>query len=174
MAVGRAAGQRPLIVVGTGRCGSTFLHRLLAFHEELGWLSTFNETFPRQPWLSVFSRLYAALPRDLKERRDLRDPFERIGFWESYLPGFSRREAHGPGGDRRGDDRSGPWATDGSCASTGVSAFSSRSPAGRGWRRFDRIYPTPASCSCSATRARSSLLDQGRLARRDDAPAFIR
>ena len=64
MAAGRATGQRPLIVVGTGRCGSTFLHRLLAFHDELGWLSTFNETFPRQHWLSVFSRLYAApLPR---------------------------------------------------------------------------------------------------------------
>ena len=60
MAVGHTSAQRPLIVVGTGRCGSTFLHRVLAFHDELGWLSTFNETLPRQQWLSVFSRLYAA------------------------------------------------------------------------------------------------------------------
>ena len=94
MAAGRATGQRPLIVVGTGRCGSTFLHRLLAFHGELGWLSTFNETFPRQHWLSAFSRLYSApLPRGLKEWKAFPKPFEAYRFWETYLPGFSRRES---------------------------------------------------------------------------------
>lgn len=93
MAVVRATGQRPLIVVGTGRCGSTFLHRVLARHEDLAWLSTFNETFPRQPWLSVFSRLYSApLPTGLKHRRAFPKPFEAYRFWESYLPGFSRRD----------------------------------------------------------------------------------
>jgi hypothetical protein len=87
-------GQRPVIVAGTGRCGSTFLHRLLAFHEQLGWLSTFNETFPRRHWLSVFSRLYAApLPAGLKEAKAFPKPFEAYRFWESYLPGFSRRES---------------------------------------------------------------------------------
>jgi hypothetical protein len=87
-------GQRPLIVVGTGRCGSTFLHRLLAFHDELGWLSTFNETFPRRQWLSAFSRLYAApLPTGLKEMKAFPKPFEAYRFWEHYLPGFSRRES---------------------------------------------------------------------------------
>ncbi|HEX2388308.1 MAG TPA: sulfotransferase [Solirubrobacterales bacterium] len=94
MARSYAPGQRPLIVVGTGRCGSTFLHRLLAFHDELGWLSTFNETVPRQQWLSVFSRLYAApLPGRLKEMRAFPKPFEAYRFWESYLPGFSRRQS---------------------------------------------------------------------------------
>lgn len=94
MAIDRETGQAPLIVVGTGRCGSTFLHRVLAFHEDLGWLSTFNETLPRQQWLSVFSRLYAApLPRSLKERKAFPKPFEAYRFWEAYLPGFSRRES---------------------------------------------------------------------------------
>jgi len=94
MASGLATGQRPLIVVGTGRCGSTFLHRVLAFHDELGWLSTFNETFPRRHWLSAFSRLYAApLPHRLKEMKAFPKPFEAYRFWESYLPGFSRRES---------------------------------------------------------------------------------
>ena len=50
--------DRPIIIVGTGRCGSTMLHRVLALHEELGWLPTFNEVFPTQPWLSRFSNLY--------------------------------------------------------------------------------------------------------------------
>lgn len=87
-------GQRPVIVVGTGRCGSTFLHRLLAFHEQLGWLSTFNETFPHRHRLSAFSRLYAApLPQRVKEMKAFPKPFEAYRFWETYLPGFSRRES---------------------------------------------------------------------------------
>ena len=86
-------GQRPLIIVGTGRCGSTFLHRVMALHDELGWLSTFNETFPRQHWLSVFSRLYRTpLPDRIKLQKAFPKPFEAYRFWESYLPGFSRRE----------------------------------------------------------------------------------
>jgi len=87
-------GQRPVIIVGTGRCGSTLLHRLLALHDELGWLSTFNETLPRMTWLSAFSRLYRTpLPDRLKTMRAFPKPFEAYRFWEDYLPGFSRRDA---------------------------------------------------------------------------------
>lgn len=69
------------------------LHRLLAFHDELGWLSTFNDVFPRAPWLSVFSRLYRApLPERLKLAKAFPKPYETFRFWESYLPGFSRRD----------------------------------------------------------------------------------
>jgi len=46
--------RRPIIIVGTGRCGSTLLFRLLAMHPNVGWLSTFNEVFPTQLWLSRF------------------------------------------------------------------------------------------------------------------------
>jgi omega-hydroxy-beta-dihydromenaquinone-9 sulfotransferase len=87
------AGQDPLVLVGTGRCGSTLLHRLLARHEDLGWLSTFNEVFPGQPWLGAFSRLYHwPLPDRLKEAKAFPKPFECYRFWEHYLPGFSRRD----------------------------------------------------------------------------------
>jgi Sulfotransferase family len=94
MRASRTEGQRPLIIVGTGRCGSTLLHRLLAEHDQLGWLSTFNETLPGQTWLSAFSRLYRApLPSRLKTMRAFPKPFEAYRFWETYLPGFSRRDA---------------------------------------------------------------------------------
>ena len=87
MAVSQAEGQRPVIIVGTGRCGSTFLHRVMALHDELGWLSTFNETFPRQHWLSAFSRLYRTpLPDRIKLMKAFPKPFEAYRFWESYLP----------------------------------------------------------------------------------------
>jgi Sulfotransferase family len=93
-------GQQPVIIVGTGRCGSTLLHRLLARHEELGWLSTFNEVFPAWTSLSVFSRLYRApLPARLKDAKAFPKPFEAYRFWEHYMPGFSRRDRPQAAGD---------------------------------------------------------------------------
>jgi hypothetical protein len=84
----------PIILVGTGRCGSTFLHRLLARHDELGWLSTWNEVFPTQAWLARFSNLYRndRLSTGIRHRRWFPKPFEAYKFWEHYLPGFSRRD----------------------------------------------------------------------------------
>jgi hypothetical protein len=84
----------PIIIVGTGRCGSTMLHRLLAQHESIGWTSTFNEVLPGQPWLSLFSNLYCArrLSENVRHLRYFPKPFEAYKFWEHYLPGFSRRD----------------------------------------------------------------------------------
>jgi hypothetical protein len=95
-----SASTKPIVVVGTGRCGSTFLHRVLARHEELGWLSTFNEVVPGQPALSAFSRLYEwPLPMRVKHAKAFPKPFEAYRFWEHYLPGFSRRDQPLTAGD---------------------------------------------------------------------------
>jgi omega-hydroxy-beta-dihydromenaquinone-9 sulfotransferase len=85
--------EAPIFIVGTGRCGSTLLHRILARHPETGWLSTFNEVLPGQTWLSAFSNLYRTpLPERLRHARAFPKPFECYRFWEHYLPGFSRRD----------------------------------------------------------------------------------
>ncbi|MEX2137769.1 MAG: sulfotransferase [Pirellulales bacterium] len=86
--------QKPIIIVGTGRCGSTLLHRLLALHRDVAWTSTFNEVFPTQTWLSVFSRLYRVkwLGHRIRHLPCFPKPFEAYRFWERFLPGFSRRD----------------------------------------------------------------------------------
>jgi omega-hydroxy-beta-dihydromenaquinone-9 sulfotransferase len=90
---GRRPGSGTITIVGTGRCGSTLLHRLLARHEDVAWLSTFNEVFPSQPWLSIFSRLYTwPLPARIRHAKAFPKPFEAYRFWDHYLPGFSRRD----------------------------------------------------------------------------------
>lgn len=89
-----ATVDRPIVVVGTGRCGSTMMHRIVALHEDVGWLSTFNEVFPMQAWLSSFSNLYRSevLGTKVKHLPFFPKPFEAYKFWEHYLPGFGRRE----------------------------------------------------------------------------------
>lgn len=86
--------ETPIVIVGTGRCGSTMLHRLLALHDDVGWLSTFNDVFPTQTWLSGFSNLYRSprLGDQAKHLPFFPKPFETYRFWEHYLPGFSRRD----------------------------------------------------------------------------------
>ena len=91
---------KPIIIVGTGRCGSTMLYKILARHHELGWLSTFNEVFPRQTWLSKFSNLYRAKAFSrVNEAFFFPKPFEAYKFWDRYAPGFSRRERPPDDGD---------------------------------------------------------------------------
>lgn len=69
------------------------LHRLLARHDDLGWLSTFNEVLPAQTWLSAFCALYRTpLPHRIRHLKGFPKPFEAYRFWEHYLPGFSRRD----------------------------------------------------------------------------------
>lgn len=40
---------KPIVIVGTGRCGSTVFHRLLALHSQVMWLSPLSELYPDKP-----------------------------------------------------------------------------------------------------------------------------
>jgi hypothetical protein len=85
--------KAPIFIAGTGRCGSTLLHRILARHPELGWLSPYNEVLPSQTWMSAFSNLYRTpLPDGIRHAKAFPKPFESYRFWEQHLPGFSRRD----------------------------------------------------------------------------------
>jgi hypothetical protein len=136
--------EKPVVIVGTGRCGSTMLHRLLAHHEALGWLSTFNEVFPSQPWLGHFSDLYRQpiFSRRVKHLPFFPKPFEAYRFWEHYLPGFSRREEPLTAEDVA-ESRIGPvrHAVSGILRAQGKERFLVKVT---GWSRiayFDRIFP---------------------------------
>ena len=80
---------KPIIIVGTGRCGSTVFHRLLATHPQLMWLSGFSLRYPTRPtwnkW-AVEAMGNPLLRRLLGER--IR-PGECYRFWDTYAYGFS-------------------------------------------------------------------------------------
>ena len=81
---------KPVIIVGTGRCGSTLFHSLLASHEQVMWLSGFALVFPSQPSLNrwVVSALDNRLVRRLFGERVR--PLECYEFWDKYSYGFSQ------------------------------------------------------------------------------------
>lgn len=81
--------SRPIIIVGTGRCGSTVFHRLLARHPRVMWLSGFCDRFPARPaWnRRAVTALDNPLVRSLLGGRI--QPGECYEFWDKQAYGFS-------------------------------------------------------------------------------------
>lgn len=80
---------KPIIIVGTGRCGSTVFHRLLATHPQLMWLSGFCYLYPNSP---VWNRWAVTAMGNPLLRRLLGGkirPGEHYRFWDTHAYGFS-------------------------------------------------------------------------------------
>ena len=80
---------KPIIIVGTGRCGSTLFHRLLATHPQMMWLSPICYKYPDKPhWnrIAVTAMDNPLLRRLFSEK--IR-PGENYRFWDKYAYGFS-------------------------------------------------------------------------------------
>lgn len=79
---------KPIIIVGTGRCGSTMLHRLLAKHPGVMWLSGFSDRFPTRP---AWNRLAVSAMGNPLLRQLLGgkiQPSECYRFWGKHAYGF--------------------------------------------------------------------------------------
>jgi hypothetical protein len=81
--------SKPIIIVGTGRCGSTVFHRLLARHPRTMWLSGLSDRFPARPaWnRAAVSAMHRPLLRRVLGRRV--QPSEAYFFWDHHAYGFS-------------------------------------------------------------------------------------
>jgi omega-hydroxy-beta-dihydromenaquinone-9 sulfotransferase len=80
---------KPIILIGTGRCGSTLFHRLLAKHPQMMWLSPICYKYPERPeWnrMAVTAMDYSLLRRLFGGK--IR-PGENYRFWDKYAYGFS-------------------------------------------------------------------------------------
>lgn len=50
--------ERPIFLLGTGRCGSSLIFDLLASHPDVGWFSNYTNRFPNHPQLALLSRVH--------------------------------------------------------------------------------------------------------------------
>ena len=96
--------RRPIMIVCAGRSGSTVYYRMLSRHRDTGFLSTYNEAFPSQTWLSVLSRLYEQpMLGPIRDHRVFPKPFSPYTFWQQFLPDIARHDRP-PGPDEIPDD----------------------------------------------------------------------
>jgi hypothetical protein len=81
--------SKPIIILGTGRCGSTVFHRLLARHPRTMWLSGLSDRFPTRT--AMHRAAVSAMHRPLLKRVFGRwvQPSEAYLFWDYHAYGFS-------------------------------------------------------------------------------------
>ena len=80
----------PIIVFGTGRCGSTVFHRLLTTHPNLAWLSRWMDSYPEKPKRNRLIMKALDYPVLSKLVRNRVNPGECYNFWEHHIKGFRR------------------------------------------------------------------------------------
>ncbi|MFL5401338.1 MAG: sulfotransferase family protein [Gemmatimonadales bacterium] len=81
--------SQPIIIVGTGRCGSTVFHRLLATHPQVMWLSNLSDYFPRKPAWNRWAVSAMANPLLRRALRGKIQPGECYHFWDTHSYCFS-------------------------------------------------------------------------------------
>lgn len=84
-----AAPKDPIFIVGTGRCGSTALHRLMTEHPHVSYLTRLQNKVPHNLRLHRFAMRLLDAPLPQGRVREALRPSEGWPFWELNAPGFS-------------------------------------------------------------------------------------
>ena len=81
--------EKPIFIIGTGRCGSTFFQRVLAYHPQLAWLSGLCNRLPQYPLLNKCLLNLVDIPALGPMLKRIFPPTETTLYWEYLAPGFS-------------------------------------------------------------------------------------
>jgi len=80
--------EKPLILIGAGRSGSTLLHSLLSRHPNAAWPTSAVNQLPTQPLVNRLLLGMNEIPGVERLSRRLASASEAYDFWEYYCPGF--------------------------------------------------------------------------------------
>lgn len=84
-----AGSPDPLFIIGTGRCGSTVFHDLLAYHPDVSWFTRLVNKYPKKPRYNSMLLGLAGLPGAGSLVRKNVSPVEGYPFWEHHFHGFA-------------------------------------------------------------------------------------
>lgn len=79
----------PIVMFGTGRCGSTLLHDVVSTHPQVAWLSRLNDVFPRRPRVSAALMHGIDFPVAGALLRRRFPPAEPYAFYDRFHAGIS-------------------------------------------------------------------------------------
>lgn len=81
--------DRPIFIVGSGRCGSTIFHKIFTHHPELAFLSGLCLLYPDRPAYNRRAMQLLDAPLVHRYARKKFQPAEHWPFWDHYIRGFS-------------------------------------------------------------------------------------
>lgn len=80
--------EKPVVIVGTGRNGSTIFQKTLSEHPQLSWLTGLANKFPAFPRLNRLVMMTISIPVIGNGIKTILKPSEAYFFWEHYSKGF--------------------------------------------------------------------------------------
>jgi len=88
--------KNPLLIIGTGRSGSTIFHQILSYHPNVAWLSSLCARYPGNPRLNRLAMHLIDAPLLARYVRKVIYPGEWYPFWDYHCLGFSEpcRDLH--------------------------------------------------------------------------------
>src|SRR6478609_2637840 len=85
--------EKPIIIFGTGRTGTTVISEIIFQHEDLAWHSNYQELFPKFAGINYMRRLFdnkmwRIIGMNTQNNRSFTNymlfrPIERYDFWEA-------------------------------------------------------------------------------------------
>ena len=87
--------ERPIIIIGVERSGTTLLYSILSNHPDLYWFSRLDSMLPGATYLATITRriisnivrndIYLAIPNTISRTRGLIPPSECLPYWRKYF-----------------------------------------------------------------------------------------
>ena len=81
--------DRPIFIIGTGRCGSTIFHQMFCHHPQVAFLSGLCQLYPQRPHYNTWAMRLMDVPGVRHWARRKFQPAEHWAFWDHYIRGFS-------------------------------------------------------------------------------------
>lgn len=82
--------NKPIFIIGTGRCGSTIFHKIFVHHPQVAWLSSLCNRYPKRYDLNRWLMKTIDIPIVGDYFIKKFSPSEAYRFWESQSKGFRR------------------------------------------------------------------------------------